>query len=128
MTLDEFIDKVFNRYVCASDVTEKKEEYASNLLDLCGKIDFYKLLDVISKNNAKDFVPQVKEVREWAKSCYKKEFKKGVGGWIHVKIYNPILKAVINTDCFPTGTSEQTILNTYKTDHGSDGWQIIEVR
>lgn len=128
MTLDEFIEKIFKRYVCASDVDEKKEEYASTLFDLSGKVDFDKLLDAVSKNNDKDFVPPANNVLEWSRSCYKTEYKKrGSNGWIQVKIYNPIYKCEQSTDCFPAGTSEQAILNTYKKMFGGEGWRIVEV-
>lgn len=125
MILDDFIDKIFRRYVCNTDIDEKREEYASGLFHLSGKVDFDKLLDFVSKNNKKDFVPQVSELLEWSKSCYKQEYKKGSSGWIHVKIYNPIYKTVVNTGCFPAGTSEQTILNTYKKMFPNvEGWRI----
>ena len=128
MTLDEFIEKIFKRYVCASDPDEKKEEYASTLFDLCGKVDFDKLLDVVSKNNEKDFVPPAQNILEWARSCYKTEYKKtGSSGWIQVRIYNPILKCEQSTDCFPSGTSEQAILNTYKKMFGGEGWRLLGV-
>ncbi len=127
MTLDEFIEKVFKRYVCASDTDEKKEEYASTLFELCGKVDFEKLLDVISRNNEKDFVPSASNVLEWSKSCYKQEYKKGSGGWVHVKVYNPIYKTVVNTDCFPAGTTEAQMLHYYKKRFGGEGWRIEEI-
>lgn len=128
MTLDEFIDKVFNRYVCATNEEEKREEYASNLIGLCGKIDFYKLLDVISKNNDKDFVPPVKNVIDWAKHCYKPEYKKANNEWQEVKVYDPIYNCIRSKDVFPKGTSKERMIKTYeKMFPGSSGWQIIEV-
>lgn len=128
MKLDDFIDKIFKRYVCNADIDEKKEEYGDALIHLAGKIDFQKLLEVVSKNNKKDFIPSVSEVLEWSKSCYKTEFKKSANGWIHVKVFNPIYNCVTNTDCFPAGTSESAILNSYKKMFpNTDGWRIVEV-
>lgn len=128
MIFDEFVDKVFKRYVCATDPEEKKEEYASTLFHLSGKVDFDKLLDVVSKNNKKDFVPPASDVLDWAKSCYKQDFRKAnSSGWLQVKIYNPITKCNQATDCFRAGTDEETILNTYKKRFGGEGWRIVEI-
>lgn len=127
MTLDEFIDKLFKRYVCATDTDEKKEEYASNLFNLSGKVDFLKLLDVVSRNNEKDFVPSVHDVLEWARSCYKSEYKKTSSQWLQVRVYNPFYKKVVSNDCFPNGTTEEQMLKYYQKRFGGEGWKIVEV-
>ena len=107
---------------------EKREEYASNLLKICGKVDFYKLLDVISKNNDKDFVPPVKNILEWSKSCYKEEFKKSYTGYQQVKVYNPVYDCITSNDVFPKGMSEEKMIKTYEIlNPGITGWKIIEV-
>ena len=126
MNLSEFIDKLFNRYKCtAPDIDDKKEEVTSVLINKCGKIDFQKLLDIIAREHDSDFLPSTSDVLYWSNRCYKPDCKNIENEWIHVKIYNPFLKAVVNTDCFPAGTSEQAILNTYKKRFGDGDWRII---
>ncbi|MBE7084244.1 MAG: hypothetical protein E7373_06575 [Clostridiales bacterium] len=127
MILDDFIDKIFRRYVCNTDIDEKREEYASGLFHLSGKVDFDLLLDYVSKSNKKDFVPQVSELLEWSKSCYKQEYKKGPSGWVHVRVYDPRYKTVRSTDCFPATDTEEQILAWYKKRFKCDGWRIEEI-
>lgn len=127
MNLSEFITKLFNRYKStAPDIDDKKEEITSILISKCEKIDFQKLLDLIAKESESDFLPAGGKISEWARRCYKTEYKKS-GKWLHVKVFNPIYNAVVNTDVFPAGTSERAILNTYKKRFGGDGWRIVEV-
>lgn len=129
MNLSEFISRLFNRYKCtAPDIEDKKEEITGVLIAQSEKIDFQKLLDLIAKRNETDFLPAGSKILEWSKSCYKQEYKRGPSGWAHVKVYNPIYKAVINTDCFPAGTTEAQMLQYYKKSFGGEGWRIEELR
>ena len=128
MNLSDFIDKLFNRYKCtAPDIDDKKEELTSVLVAKCGKIDFQKLLDLIAREHDGDFLPNASSVLGWSKRCYKNDYVNTNKEWIQVKIYNPIYKTVMSNDCFPAGTSEETILKWYKKRFGGDGWKVLEV-
>ena len=129
MILNEFIDKIFNRYKCtAPDLTDKKDEYTSVLITKSGKVDFQKLLDLIAREHESDFIPSASKVLEWSCRCYKTAFKKTESQWLHVKVFNPLYNAVTKTDCFPAGTTEQQMIKTYERMFpNTDGWKIIEV-
>lgn len=129
MILNEFIDKLFNRYKCTSpDLNDKKDEYTSVLMTRSGKVNFQKLLDLIAREHSGDFIPNASKILEWATRCYKVEFKKEYRPWLHVKVYNPIYKTVTNTDCFPAGTTQEQMIATYKKMFpNTEGWKIVEV-
>ena len=129
MMLNEFIDKLFNRYKCtAPDIADKKDEYTSVLITKSEKVNFQKLLDLIAREHESDFIPNASKILEWSCRCYKTAFKKTENQWQHVKVYNPIYNTVINTDCFPAGITAEQIINTYKKMFpNTDGWQIAEV-
>ena len=129
MILNEFIDKIFNRYKCTSpDLNDKKEEYTSVLISRSGKIDFQRLLDLVAREHSGDFIPNASKILEWSKRCYKTEFKKEFKPWINVKVFNPIYNCESNHDCFPAGTTEQQMLNYYKQRFPlTEGWKILEV-
>lgn len=90
-------------------------------------IDYEKLFDIFATEYKEKYPPTGAYLSELSLRCLKEKIETSQK-WIHVKIYNPSLKAVINTDCFPAGTSRKAILNTYKTRFGGVGWRIIEVR
>ena len=129
MILNEFIDKIFNRYKCtAPDLDDKKEEYTSVLISKCDKVDFQKLLDMIAREHESDFIPSASKVLEWSVRCYKTSFKKTEKQWLHVKVFNPIYNCVTNNDCFPAGTTEEQMLKVYqKMFPNTQGWRIVEV-
>lgn len=88
-------------------------------------IDYDKLFKLLVKTAYNgNFIPDVSQIKEASNNCIKADFKPEAK-WIHVKIFNPIYNRVINTDCFPAGTSEQAILNTYKKRFGGDGWRLV---
>lgn len=91
------------------------------------KIDFNKLADIFSNEYADSFPPAGAVIKEMANRCLKEEAVQAAK-WIHVKVYNPIYKAVINTDCFPAGTTEAQMLHYYKKRFGGEGWRIEELR
>ena len=129
MNLDEFIGKLFNRYKCMSpDLEDKKNEYITVLISKCEKIDFQKLLEMISKEHESDFIPTAGKILDWSHRCYKSAYKKSYKPWLNVKVYNPIYGKITNTDCFPAGTTEEQMLKTYqKRFPNFEGWKIIEV-
>lgn len=124
MDVREFVSKLFllypNSYTSDNEFL-KKRQY---IVALEGKkIDFQKLMDRIAKNHKSEFMPTTAWLLEEACFCYPQTASKE---WIQVRIYNPIYKCEQATDCFPAGTSEQAILNTYKKMFGGEGWRIIE--
>ena len=129
MILNEFIDKIFNRYKCtAPDINDKKEEYTSVLISRTGKIDFQRLLDLIAREHNGDFLPNASKILEWSKRCYKAEYKKEFKPWVNVKVFNPVYNCETNNDCFPSGSTEEQMIKRYqKKFPNSKGWKIIEV-
>lgn len=129
MLLNEFIDKIFNRYKCtAPDIDDKKDEYTSVLVARANRVNFQKLLDLIAKEHTGDFIPNASKILEWSGRCYKAEFKKEYKPWVNVKVLNPVYDCVTNIDCFPSGTTEQQMINAYKKLFpGTEGWKIMEV-
>ena len=90
-------------------------------------IDFEKLFDVFATEYKEKYPPTGAYLSELSLRCLKEKIETSQK-WIHVKIYNPILKAVVNTDCFPAGTSEEKMIKTYENMFpGVVGWEIVEV-
>ena len=129
MDVNEFIDKLFTLYPnswTGDNMFLKKKQYLAALDN--GKIEFEKLFDRIAKYNNSSFMPEPAWLREQSIYCYKEEYKNTKSEWLSVRVYDPILKTIRNTDCFKKGTSEKGILNFYKKKFGGYGWKIIEVR
>ena len=118
----DFINWLISLYPHA--IKDGKAQYDLYNRVLSNKVDYDKLADIFSNEYADSFPPAGAVIKEMASRCLKDDVIKA-DKWIHVKIYNPHLKAVINTDCFPAGTSESAILNTYKKRFGGEGWRII---
>lgn len=121
----DFINWLISLYPHAIKDSKAQYDLYDRVLNK-NKIDFNKLADIFSNEYADSFPPAGAVIKEMASRCLKEEAVQA-SKWVHVKIYNPHLKAVINTDCFPAGTSESAILNTYKKRFGGEGWQIMEL-
>ena len=126
MDVKEFVSKLFllypNSYTSDNEFL-KKRQYLVALE--AKKIDFQKLMDRVAKNHTSEFMPTTAWLLEEACYCYPKIAEKE---WLNVKVYNPIYKAVTNTDCFPSGTTERQMLNFYKARFpNTEGWRIVEV-
>lgn len=89
-------------------------------------IDFEKLFDIFATEYKEKYPPTGAYLSELSLRCLK-EKNETSRKWLHVKVFNPIYNAVTDWDCFPAGTTEQTILNTHKLRFGGEGWRLIEV-
>lgn len=126
-SVNQFLNRLTSYYSSSFRSDYEKEVWKDCTLEEIynPNIDYDKLFKILVKSAYNgNFIPDTKQILEASKGCFKETES---AKWIHVKIYNPILKAVVNTDCFPAGTSESTILNTYKKRFGGEGWQIIGV-
>ena len=122
----DFINWLISLYPHA--IKDSKAQY--DLYDRAlnkNKIDFNKLADIFSNEYADSFPPAGAVIKEMASRCLKEEVAQA-SKWIHVKVYNPIYKTVVNTDCFPAGTTEAQMLHFYQKRFGGEGWRIEELR
>lgn len=122
----DFINRIIALY--PHSITDKQAQYDTYNRALSkNKIDFEKLMDLFAEEYKDSFPPPAAILKEMSERCVKEEIKTAQK-WIHVKVFNPIYNAVTNTDCFPSGTSEEKILATYKKMfQNTDGWRIVEV-
>ena len=107
---DDGVDAYYDLY--------KRSFYGKN-------VNFEKLFDLFATEYKDKYPPSGAYLSELANKCLNEE-RTDANKWIQVRIYNPIYKCEQSTDCFPAGTSEQAILNTYKKMFGGDGWKILE--
>ena len=125
---NQFLNRLIEYYSASFAIANDKELWKNITLEAIynPNVDYDKLFKLLIKESYNgNFIPDVKQINEAAKSCYKSTEGKQ---WIHVKVFNPIYNAVTNTDCFPAGTSEEKILATYKKMFpNTDGWRIVEV-
>lgn len=123
----DFINRIIALYPHA--IVDKKAQfdtYNRAFIKIKENVDYDLLLDTFAEEYKDSFPPAPGVLKEMASKCLKEEVIQA-DKWIQVRIYNPILKCEISTDCFPSGTSEQAILNTYKKMFGGDGWKLLEV-
>lgn len=119
----EFIRKIIALYPYASsDSTVLFEKYKRALTD--SRIDYEKLFDIYSNEYAEKPAPSGAWLKAQSKRCLKGTES---GSWQFVKVYDPRYKAIVNTDCFPKGTSAEIMLKTYEKRFNCSGWQIVEV-
>lgn len=121
----DFINRIIALYPHAISDRQAQYDIYNRALSK-DKIDFEKLLDVFSEEYKDSFPPPAGVLKEMALRCLKEEVK-SASKWQQVKVYNPVYNCVTNKDCFPAGTSERAILNTYKKRFGGEGWRLIEV-
>ena len=120
----DFINRIISLYPHAIKDHETQFDTYNRALPTAQRVDYEQAYNLFCVEHKDSFPPAPGVLRELALKCLKQEAAQAQK-WIHVKIYNPIYKAVVNTDCFPAGTSENTILNTYKKRFGGEGWRII---
>lgn len=119
----DFINRIIALYPHAIQDSKAQYETYKHSLSTSEKVDYDAVFDIYCKEYKNSFPPPPGQIQEWALRCIKPDYQPS-SKWIHVKIYNPIDKAVVNTDCFPAGTSEEKILNFYKKRFGGEGWRI----
>lgn len=121
----DFINRIISLYPHA--IKDGKAQY--DLYDRVlskSKIDYEKLMDIFANEYSDSFPPPGAVLKEMATRCIKQDVVQSAK-LLHVRVYNPFLKRVINTDCFPAGTTEEQMLATYKKRFGGEGWRIEEV-
>lgn len=122
-----FINRIIALYPHAITNKEAQFDIYNRVLPSNDKADYEQLMDIFAEEYKDTFPPPAALLKEMAQRCLKQETITA-SKWIHVKVYNPIYKAITNNDVFPAGTSEEKIIATYKKMFpGSDGWQLIEV-
>ena len=118
--VNQFLNRLTSYYSASFKNEYEKEVWKDCTLDEIYNphIDYDKLFKLLVKSAYNgNFIPDVQQILDASNQCVKADYQPE-NKWIHVKIYNPFLKTVVNTDCFPAGTSEQAILNTYKKRFG----------
>lgn len=125
--VNDFLNRLTEYYSASFKNESDKELWKDYTLDEIynPNVDYDKLLKLlIRRAHNGNFVPDSKQINEDAKECYKATAQKK---WLHVKVFNPLYKAVTNTDCFPAGTSEEAMLRAYNTIYPSKEWKIIKI-
>lgn len=126
--INDFLNRLTEYYSASFKNESDKELWKDYTLEEIynPNVDYNKLLKVLIKRAYNgNFVPDVKQINEAATECYKP--KKG-SKWLHIKVFNPLYGSVTNTDCFPSGTTEEQIIKAYKKLFpNTEGWRIVEV-
>lgn len=122
----DFINRVISLYPHAIKDHEAQFDTYNRALPTAQRVDYEQAYNLFCTSYKDSFPPAPGILRDFALSCLKAEEITG-SKWLHVKVFNPIYNAVTDWDCFPAGTSENTILNTYKKRFGGEGWRLIEV-
>ena len=126
--VNDFLNRLTEYYSASFKNESDKELWKDYTLDEIYNVnvDYDKLFKVLIRESFNgNFIPDVKQINEAAKSCYKNT---GSKQWVHVKVFDPILNCVTNTDCFPSGTTEEQMIRAYqKMFSNSKGWKIVEV-
>lgn len=90
-------------------------------------VDYEALVDLFSQEYKESFPPAPGVLAEMASRCLIQESQE-TSKWLHIKVYNPLYNCITNRDCFPSGTTEEQMLNWYKKRFpNTEGWRIIEV-
>lgn len=126
--VNDFLNRLTEYYSASFKNNSDKELWKDYTLDEIynPNVDYDKLLKLLIKRaHNGNFVPDTKQINEDAKECYKTTGQKK---WLHVKVFNPLYNAITNGDCFPAGTTQEQMLNTYKKRFpNAEGWKILEV-
>lgn len=126
--INQFLNRLTEYYNASFSNGNDKELWKSVTLEAIynPNIDYDKLFKVLIKESFNgNFIPDVKQIIEASKSCYKDTQQKQ---WLHVKVFNPLYNCITNSDCFPAGTTQEQMLKTYqKMFPNVEGWKIIEV-
>ena len=125
----DFIDRIIALY--PHTIKDRDAQYDTYKRALkTDNIDYEKLMDIFSCEYKETYPPPAAYLRELSLKCYKNKTndKEEQKKWLNVKVYNPILKTITNTDRFPIGTSKEQMIKTYKKMFpNTNGWQIVEV-
>lgn len=126
--VNDFLNRLTEYYSASFKSDSDKELWKDYTLDEIynPNVDYDKVLKLLIKRAYNgNFIPDVSQINDAAKECYKDTSAKQ---WLNVKVYNPIYGKITNTDCFPAGTTEEQMLKTYqKRFPNFEGWKIIEV-
>lgn len=122
----DFINRIISLYPHAITDREAQYDTYNRSLKNNNSVDYEEVFNLFCEEYKDSFPPPPGLINELASRCIKQEVKES-SKWIQVRIYNPIYKCEQSTYCFPAGTSEQAILNTYKKMFGGEGWRILEV-
>lgn len=127
MTLDkfDFINRIISMYPNAIKNEGYDAYYDSYKRVLSNKIDFEKLFDIFCLEHNTNYPPTAAWLKEKSILCLKKEIEQST--WLQVKIYNPIYDSISSFDCFPKGTSKETMIKTYEKITKVKGWKVLEV-
>lgn len=126
--VNQFLNRLTEYYNASFGNGNDKELWKSITLEAIynPNIDYDKLFkQLIREAYNGNFIPDVKQILEASKSCYKDSRSKK---WLHVKVFNPLYNRITNGDCFPSGTTEEQMIKTYKKMFpNTEGWRIVEV-
>lgn len=120
----DFINRIIALYPHA--ITDKTAQYDTYSRVLSNKVDYEQLMDIYANEYKDGFPPPAAILKELSARCIKQEAITAQK-WLHVKVFNTLYNAITNGDCFPAGTTQEQMLNTYKNRFGGEGWKIIEV-
>lgn len=123
----DFISRIISLYPHAIKDHNAQFDTYKRALKKSLDIDYEALMDLFSQEYREGFPPAPGVLTEMANRCIKQESKEA-SKWLHVKVFNPLYNCITNNDCFPAGTTQEQMLNTYKKRFpNSTGWKIIEV-
>lgn len=122
--VNDFLNRLTDYYSASFKNDIDKELWKDYTLEAIynTQVDYDKLLKLLIKRSYNgNFIPDVEQINEAAKECYK---PMQTAKWLHVKVFNPLYNTVTNTDCFPAGTTEEQMLNAYKKIFpNTEGWR-----
>lgn len=126
LCVSSFLRQIVALYSASFKTKDEIDIYKSAVIDLTKDIslDFKKLYKLIVAEHNSNFAPAPAKIKDFAQQC--KTQKGQEQKYRHPKIYNPIYKKIISTDCFPTGTTDEQIIKTYENMFNCTGWKIIE--
>lgn len=128
--VNQFLNRLTSYYSASFKNDYDKEVWKDCTLDEIynPNVDYDKLFKLLVKSAFNgNFIPDVSQIKEASNSCVKVNVEP-MKKWINVRVFNPIYNAVVNTDCFPAGTTEAQMLAFYKKRFpNTDGWRIVEV-
>lgn len=126
MDKHDFITRIISLYPHAVKDHNAQYEVYKHALPKSERVDYDQVFEIFCTEHKDSFPPPPGLVSEWARRCIKAE--SSFGKWVNVRVFNPIYKTVVNTDCFPAGTTEAQMLSFYKKRFpNTDGWRIVEV-
>lgn len=127
----DFINWLISLYPHAIKDSKAQYDLYDRVLNK-NKIDFDKLADIFSNEYSDSFPPPGAVLKEFASRCIKEDVIQA-DKWIHVKMKTPPDFGKKygnggNIDVFPSGWSDEKIVNYYQKRFDGEGWKILEVR